>query len=217
MKEKVVCIFAHPDDEVIFGPAGTILHLSRSAEVHLISATSGDAGRNPFGGDLGKIREQELQESADILGVTQVHFLGFKDGSLCNNLYHAIAEKITILMDKIKPTTIITMEPRGISGHIDHITMSFISSYLFHKLPYIKKIMYHCRIKTDKPWRQDYFIYVPPGYDKNEVDQIVDVADVWDKKLKALQAHKSQHEDVDMLLENYKTIPKEEYFLVKEK
>lgn len=72
-----------------------------------------------MGNKLAAIRSRELQTSAKAIGAKEVHFLGYKDGSLCNNLYHEIAEKIDALCEKLNVRLLITQEPRGVSGHLD--------------------------------------------------------------------------------------------------
>lgn len=216
MRKKVVCIFAHPDDEA-FGPSGTIAKLSLDHDVYLICATSGEHGQNPENIDLAQARRADLQKSARILGIKNVYFLGFVDGTLCNNLYHQVADAIKTHLDVIKPEILLTQEPRGVSGHIDHIVISMVCSYLFEKLSYVKKILYYCISKKRRAWIKDYFIYFPEGYDESEVDEVVDVTDFWDKKIQSIKAHASQSEDVRMMLEYHKNLAKEEFFLVKSK
>jgi len=63
----------------------------------------------------------------------------------------------------------------------------------------------------------DYFIFFPPGYEKEDVHEVVDVSDVWSVKEKAMKAHSSQINDVEKALINSATLPKEEYFLIVEK
>lgn len=208
----VVAIFAHPDDEA-FGPAGTIAKLSKDDDIYVLCATKGEAGEGPRS-NLAKVRANELENSAKILGVKKVYFLGFKDGTLSNSLYHLLAQKIENTLKQIKPKTIITFEPRGVSGHIDHITVSMVSSFVFYKLPFVKVMLQHCINEDSRKKMGDYFIYFPPGYKKNEVDLIINVENEWKLKEKAMMAHKSQFADAKRILKMRQDLPKEEYFLV---
>ncbi|HSX40612.1 MAG TPA: PIG-L deacetylase family protein [Candidatus Saccharimonadales bacterium] len=218
MRKTIACVFAHPDDEA-FGPSGTIAQLAKDNDVYILCATKGEAGENSLQASekLAHIREKELLESAKILGVKKVYFLGFKDGTLSNNLYHKLASKIQGILEKLKPEMIITVEMRGVSGHIDHITVSMVTSFVFEKLPFIKTIMYSCISDKRREFFKDYFIFVPPGYKKSEIDKVVDITDVWDLKVKAMRTHKSQSADAERILREIKDLPKEEYFLVTEK
>lgn len=211
-KKTLVAIFAHPDDEA-FGPAGTIAKLAKTHDVYLICATRGEAGMGPTE-KLAQVRSKELRTSAKILGVKKVYFLGFTDGSLSNNLYHKIASKVEKIFKDLEPETIITHEPKGISGHIDHITISMVTTYVFKKLPFVKTLMYYCIDKKAASHMDKYFIYFPPGYERGQVDKIVNISTVWDTKIKAMLAHTSQEKDARAVIERNERLKREEYFLL---
>lgn len=214
--KKVVCVFAHPDDEA-FGPGGTIAKLAKDHEVYILCATKGQRGEvsKRISGTLGQERAQELLASAKILGVKKVYFLGFKDGTLSNSLYHKLAEKVMKYVEELKPEIMVTFEPHGVSGHIDHITVSMVSNYVFDRSPYVKKLMMHATLDEIASLRKDYFIYFPPGYKKDEIDEIVDTHEVWDQKVAAMYCHQSQMHDIRKILAIYEKRPKQEYFLVR--
>jgi LmbE family N-acetylglucosaminyl deacetylase len=217
-------IFAHPDDEA-FGPSGTIAILSQTHDIYLLCATRGEAGENHSGTSksLHDVRAEEVKKSANILGVKGVFFLGFQDGALCNNLYHEIAQKIQVQVDKLHPSMILTNEPHGVSGHLDHVAVSMISSYVFQHNKDIKEIWYNCLTKDQTDLRPPYFIYFPPGYPRERVDKVVDVSSVWGLKMQAIKQHKSQKKDMQnvVLALNFFVLKnlgkKEEYFLVSKK
>lgn len=213
LKKNLVAIFAHPDDEA-FGPSGTIAKLAETYNVYLLCATKGEVGKSKTKTvDLYKIREKELLESAKILGIKNVVFLGFKDGELCNNLYHQLANAIEKNIKALKPEALLTYELKGVSGHLDHIAVSLVTTFVYKKYKEIKKLMYYCIAEREKKYLEDYFIYFPQGFKKNEVDEIVDVADYWQQKLQSIKAHKSQSHDGKKILTILEKMPKEEYFL----
>lgn len=218
--KRIAAVFAHPDDEA-FGPGGTLAKLSSTHEVYILCATKGDAGSNGTKDQQEKIfriRERELRASAEELGVQEVHFLGFRDGKLSNSLYHKVAEHVKEHLDRLRPEVIITFEPQGVSGHIDHIVMSMVVSFLFDRLDYVKEAWYYCaQRELSSQLQNDYFIYMPPGYHRDDVDMVIDVSGVWDKKNTAIQKHASQKHDIDMILSKLNKLPKKEYFLVKKK
>ena len=212
--KSIVAIFAHPDDEA-FGPAGTIFKYSKVNDIYLLCATRGEAGSNQK--RIAHVREKELKESAKILGVKQVFFLGFIDGTLSNSIYHKLAEKIEKHLRILKPETIITYEPRGISGHIDHIVVSMVTTFVFYRLSFIKTLLYYCRSSANSKRLNNYFIYFPPGYRREEIDKVVDIEKEWPTKVKAMMAHKSQRHDAERILKSLEKLPKEECFLTKTK
>ncbi len=213
MKKNFVCVFAHPDDEA-FGPGGTIAQLAKTHNVYILCATKGQAQKSTKkeGDELGKIRSEELLRSAKILGVKKVYFLGFRDGTLCNNFYHKLTAKIQEKLEKYKPESIMTFEPRGISGHIDHITVSMATSFVFKKSPFVKKLLYYCILEKYSKLREEYFIYFPPGYQESDIDEVIDTKDVWETKVRAMQQHQSQIGDVKRILKIQSKFPKKEYF-----
>lgn len=215
-KPVVVCVFAHPDDEA-FGPSGTIHKFSEKYDVYILCATKGQAGQDSRSETSVKLttkRAQELKKSAAILGVKKVYFLGFRDGTLSNNLYHKLAEKISIHIKKLKPEIVLTFEPHGISGHIDHVTVSMVTTFVVQKLDFVKELWYHCLTEERAKLRKNYFIYFPPGYKRSQIDKIVDVSDVWTTKVEAMFAHESQKHDAESILNSFKNTPREEYFLI---
>ncbi len=219
MKQTIAVCIAHPDDEA-FGPSGTIAKLAKEGnDVYILCATKGEAGENRHPTDKGplySIREKELQESAQTLGVKKVFFLGFEDGTLSNNLYHKISKKILDIFKVIKPSTIITNEYLGVSGHLDHMAIAMISTYVFYHFAPAKTIWYHCvlknRIKKMTELYGEYFVYRPPGYELSQVDKTVDVSSEWDIKTKAIHCHVSQLKDVNRVLHMMSLFPKKEYF-----
>lgn len=217
--KTLVGIFSHPDDEA-FGPSGTLAKYAKTHDVYVICATRGESGQNhqpDRNRHLAEIREEELRTSAKILGVKNVYFLDFLDGTLCNNVYHKLAEKIREHLERLKPQTIITFEMRGVSGHIDHIAVTMATTFVFQKLPFIKTLLYYCISEDHSDGMENYFIYFPPGYKRSEVDKVVDVSSVWEKKIAAIHTHTSQGLDMKNVLNRLKKTPKEEYFLVKRK
>ncbi len=218
--KPIVGVFAHPDDEA-FGPSGTLAKFAEEGrDVYIICVTRGEAGQNLSDKtqDLQDIREEELQKSAKELGVKEVFFLDFKDGTLSNNLYHEVANKLQEQLEKLEPEVLITLEPHGVSGHLDHIAVSFITTYVFKRLLFIKELWYLCLTqeaqKVNIKHLGDYFIYFPPGYKKEDITKTIDISSVWDKKKEAMKQHESQKPDVEANLQAFEELPKEENFIV---
>jgi LmbE family N-acetylglucosaminyl deacetylase len=214
---NIVGIFAHPDDES-FCCGGTLAQLAQENNIYNICATKGEAGLN-YSGDKNKqiseIREKELKEASSLLGVKDVFFLGFEDGTLSNNLYHALAEKTIAKLEELKPERIITLEPRGVTGHIDHIVMSMVSSYVFNKLDFIKEMWYFCLSEEQRKLKSnDYFVFRPPGYKASEISLTLDVSDYCEAKIKAMKSHVSQIENIQKILSRPDKILKEENFII---
>lgn len=217
MRKTIVCVFAHPDDEA-FGPGGTIATLAKENDVYILCATKGEAGQNSHADKKTPLQEHrmnELKRSSKILGVKKVIFLNYIDGTLSNNLYHKLAKSITTHLKKLKPEILLTYENRGISGHIDHIAVSLVTTYVFYELPFVNQLYYYCLNSEQRnAMKNKYFIYRPPGYSKSEISKTFKTSAVWNLKLKAMQQHVSQAHDIQRILNTIKDLPKEENFII---
>src|SRR5690349_20205376 len=79
MKEqRMIVVLAHPDDES-FPLGGTLAkYATEGAEVILVCATKGEAGIPGLPAEeTAHLRERELRAAADILGLSDVRFLGW--------------------------------------------------------------------------------------------------------------------------------------------
>jgi mycothiol conjugate amidase Mca len=137
----LMAVHAHPDDEV-FGTGG-VLAKAAAEGIHtvLVTATRGEAGEihdpdlNPDEARdrLGSIREDELRRAAAILGIGELHFLGYRDSGMAGspengdprNFRNADPEEATgrlvRIIRQVRPQVIVTYDERGGYGHPDHI------------------------------------------------------------------------------------------------
>ena len=79
--ERALCVVAHPDD-LEFGAAAAIARWTgQGKQVTYVMVTSGEAGIDGLEPEeCRRVREAEQVESARIVGVEAVEFLGFRDG-----------------------------------------------------------------------------------------------------------------------------------------
>lgn len=201
--KKLFAIFAHPDDEA-FGPSGTLyLRAQEGWDVHVICVTDGAGG-----GDA-ETRARELQAACELIGAS-CHQLDYADGSLCNRDYHAIAESLKKLIRDVTPNTCVidfmTFEPHGITGHLDHIAVSYITTFIYtHWQEWAPAdamrgaLHYFCVCDAQKAEDPSYFIYSPQGYHEEDVDETVSVADVLEQKKAIIRAHASQKDHIAAL------------------
>src|SRR5512139_2066670 len=83
--KRILVIVAHPDD-IEFGVAGSVARwVDAGSHVTYCMITDGAAGSNDPNADLAelvRIRQAEQCEASEIVGVTDVRFLGYADGTL---------------------------------------------------------------------------------------------------------------------------------------
>lgn len=125
----ILGIWAHPDDETWACGGLMVAATANGQKIACIVATKGEAGQTADQGkwpqqQLSRIRETEMGEALSMLGVHDLHWLGYRDGALEAEDSKAAVARLVKLIDRIKPDTILTFEPNGITGHPDHKTIS---------------------------------------------------------------------------------------------
>lgn len=213
-KKHIFGIFAHADDEA-FGPSAYLYRKAQEGcSVHLVLVTDGSKGNNPGYPDLAKARHAEWVEGAKRIGATSRISLNYLDGSLCQNLYLEISQKISDFVEQTLKRTngqheieFVTFEPRGITGHLDHIAVSHITAHVFESLKsgapaerQYERLLYYCMPATIFSHPENSWIYQPAGYPHDQIDYIHDYRDIKDQKLHIMAAHVSQKEDKDHIL-----------------
>jgi len=200
-------IFAHPDDDT-FGPGGTFArYASLGHDVHILTATSGQAGLSAglsIETTLGEHRKRELKNAFSIMGVNYSRLLDFYDGSLNEHtiplLKHFILEEVL----KFEPDVIIIYERNGISLHLDHIavTKAVITLYDAGKISPPK--IYYFGLP-----REVMSFFGREGGLGDEKRAVIDIKDFLDTKIKAMKAHLSQEKDWKMIIERFEIAKKQ--------
>jgi len=111
--ERALCVVAHPDDMEFGGAAAVARWTGQGKEIVYCMVTSGEAGIDGLEPEESRrVREAEQVESARIVGVNQVDFLGLPDGILEYGvpLRRAITEEIR----RHRPDVVITNNFRDI-------------------------------------------------------------------------------------------------------
>lgn len=128
-KLRLLCVFAHPDDETL-GTGGTLAHYAaQGIETYVITATKGqrgwvgDAEDYPGFDELGDIRAKELCDAADVLNVKEVTLLDYVDGDLQQADSKRIVSQLVEHIRRIRPQVVVTFDPFGAYGHPDHIAI----------------------------------------------------------------------------------------------
>jgi LmbE family N-acetylglucosaminyl deacetylase len=124
---RVLAVVAHPDDMEYGGAAAVACWTARGAEVAYAVVTSGEAGIDSLPPERAKpLREREQREACARVGVSDLHFLGFSDGTVeySLELRRAIAGQIR----RFRPDTVVTggfreTWPGGMLNQADHVAV----------------------------------------------------------------------------------------------
>jgi LmbE family N-acetylglucosaminyl deacetylase len=125
----VLGVWAHPDDETYLC-AGLMARAVRAgSRVVCVTATRGEQGstdpdRWPPGEELARVRTAELQTALSHLGVTEHHWLDYPDGGCADVDDDVAVERLRQIVAAVRPDTVLTFGPDGMTGHPDHQAVS---------------------------------------------------------------------------------------------
>jgi LmbE family N-acetylglucosaminyl deacetylase len=170
---------------------------------------------------LGQVRERELLRSMEILGVTDHRWLDYRDGTCASVEPEAGIGLILDLMEEVRPRSVFTFGPDGMTGHSDHKAVGAWTTEAFHRAAPSGASLYYAT--TTPEWvaefapRFDQFnVFMEPGTppvtarDQLAIDFLLP-DELLDLKVKAFEAHASQLEGMltafgnDFFREGYKS------------
>ena len=187
--KRMLVILAHPDDES-FAAGGTLAkYAHQDVLIILLCATRGEAGiPGVISEEAGDIRERELRQAAEHLGI-EVYFLGYPDGKLANTNPEFLLEQIACWIDLVQPQVILTFGPEGVSGHPDHVMISYIVTQAYD-LSYKKGLLLY--IRPSEATVLGCGVSFSNSEDGKPVVE-VDISDYKLEKVRAIQCHASQN------------------------
>lgn len=197
---SVLCVFAHQDDaESSYG--GTIARLvGMGAEVRYLVCTDGSRGgwdpKMPEA-ELAGIRAAEQREAAAALGVKEVDFLGYRNGTL--EITPDLRRDIVRRIRKFRPEVVITHPPRrlfhapiGVS-HAEHIAVGEATFEAVY--PEARSVRSYPELLVDEGLKPHTVREVwLPAFKKRDSDLYIDVDAEIDKKIAAIKCFHSQME-----------------------
>lgn len=227
----LVCFHAHPDDEAI-ATGGTMAAAARDGHrVVLVLGTHGEEGE-PVPGvlqpgeELGSRRVTETHQAADLLGVSRVEFLGYRDSGMMDeptnehpdcfwqaDVEEAARRLVDLLADEdINALTI--YDDHGGYGHPDHIQVHRVGRRAAELMGITEvymatmnrdEIREHLReaeevsehLDEERAERIDSDTF---GMAQSDLTHRVDVCEFTDLKRKAMLAHASQIGDDSFFL-----------------
>ncbi|MDE3118936.1 MAG: PIG-L family deacetylase, partial [Nitrospirota bacterium] len=160
---RILALGAHPDD-IEVGCGGALLHYAnRGQQIFLMIMTEGE-----LGGDA-HVRAAEQGDAAKILGAEKVYWGGYPDTAIPND--RGLVQKIERVVREVNPHMIFVHFPDDTHQDHRHLAMSTVSA-----TRYTKNVLFY-----EGPTTQQFSPTV-----------FVDIGEVLDAKIRALQAHASQ-------------------------
>jgi LmbE family N-acetylglucosaminyl deacetylase len=177
-------------------------------EVTFCICTDGDAGGFDDSTDrsaIPEIRRAEQVAAAAVYGVTDVRFLGYRDGYLEPS--HELQRDIVRVMRQVKPQLVLTQSPernwdRLPSSHPDHMAAGEATSRALY--PAVRNPYAYPELRTSEgleAWTVSWLWlqgHIGPNH-------WIDTTEFFSRKVKALRAHESQTSHMENLEEMLRT------------
>ena len=192
---RILIVVAHPDD-LDFGCAGSTAQWVRKGhEVIYGFVTSGQAGgfdATVSRDEMAEIRQKEQTAAAAVLGVTELHFLGFADGQVEATL--DLRRALARLIRQTKPDRVVTQSPernlkRIYPSHPDHLAVG--EATLCAVYPDARNEFAFPELLADEGLEPhsvpEVLIMGGP-----EPDQFIDITETIELKIEALLCHETQ-------------------------
>jgi len=197
----VLVIAAHPDD-FEFGCAGSVARwVAAGAHVVYCVLTDGSSGSDDPATDkqaLARTRVLEQRAAAAVVGVTDVRFMNQPDGELEPSL--ALRRELVKLIREVRPDRIICQDPTTLFvrnnyiNHPDHRAAGQVAIDAIFPASQSPLIFHDLLGEGYLPHKvRDVYVMLT-----GEPDTAVDISEVIDIKLQALQCHKSQIAEADL-------------------
>lgn len=199
--ERVLAIVAHPDD-IDFGGAGTVAKwTSAGIKVSYCIVTDGQAGGFESDRDRSEmpaVRRAEQTAAAGEVGVQDLHFLGYDDGSV--EPTQDLVRDLVRVIRKVRPQRLLGQSPdrfwsRLQVSHPDHLAAAEATVRAFYPAAGNPYAFPELKQEGLEAWDVgELWMMEHP-----EQNYHVDITDTFDRKIAALMSHASQHPDPDGL------------------
>jgi LmbE family N-acetylglucosaminyl deacetylase len=195
-------LLAHPDDETFIAGGTIAKYAAAGVEVGVLCATRGERGKTGdicSRNDLAGIREAELRDAAQILGIRYLDILAYEDQTLASAPADEIRRAMVAAVRRQRPQIAVTFDPNGMNLHPDHIAISRFASDAVAAAADPRWYP-----ETGEPHAVERMLWSAPGrvFDlggmeniagRAGVDFLIDISPYRDKKNAALQAHRTQY------------------------
>ena len=192
--KRVLVVSAHPDDSD-FGASGTIASwIKKGIHVSYCICTNGDQGGEDSGipvEEMPEIRQKEQRAAGAAIGVTDITFLNYRDGSLEATL--GLRKDIVRAIRTTQPDRMVVQSPernweRIGASHPDHLAAgeaAIQAVYPDARNPFAFPEMLAEGLKTCRVKEVWITAHAAP-------DHFVDITDFFHLKMAALHSHVSQ-------------------------
>ena len=228
----LMAVHAHPDDESSSTGGVLARYSDEGIRTVVVTCTNGELGDGPDGvkpgepghddHEVARVRLAELEEACAILGVHHSELLGYRDSGMhgwdgngrpdafCNIALEESGARLAAIIDRYRPSVIITYAANGGYGHPDHVQTHRATLAAVERAGWPAKLYYTARPRSAwlrmRQMLEERGVELPPppprppgveglpGTPDELITTTIDTTAVVDRKLAALRAHRSQTE-----------------------
>lgn len=188
----MVVITAHADDFTGFAGGAIAKMIDDGYTAHLIRVTNDE--KDSYDLDVGETSHRntvEMRAAADVIGIKEIYSLDFRNDEMDAISETEVRARLILLFRKLKPFTIFTFDP----------------SAKYEENPDHKKT---ARAAEDAAWTSQGHLFLPEQFsqglerwvvvdryywarqlDEQDANKIIDISSTIDRKIRALQQHKT--------------------------
>ena len=184
----VLALAAHPDDVELCAGGTMCLLAQQGYDVGIVDFTKGQLGSR----GTPEQRMEEAERASEIIGLAARENLGMMDGNIQND--EASQRAVIEVVRRYRPSIVLINPPE--CRHPDHGDAAELST----------DALYYSGLQeiettgpdgaTQEPWRPHHVLHYMQAV-SFEPTLVVDVTDVWEQRLDALQAFESQFHNPD--------------------
>ncbi|MEY9871442.1 N-acetyl-1-D-myo-inositol-2-amino-2-deoxy-alpha-D-glucopyranoside deacetylase [Streptacidiphilus sp. MAP12-33] len=127
-RHSLLTVHAHPDDESLWTGGLLAREAAAGRATAVVTCTDGELADGSSAAARGT-RTKEWTRALQVLGVTTSAMLPYRDsgragsgpGSLCAAPFDEVVAHLVAQIRTLRPTSVVTYDPAGVSGHLDHI------------------------------------------------------------------------------------------------
>jgi len=194
--ERVLAVYAHPDDPEVSCGGTLALWAAAGAEVHLLVATRGEKGTVDAAVDpaeLALARAAEVVAAGEVLGVAGVEQLGHPDGEL--DRVPALRGEVVAAVRRVRPDVVVCPDPTAVffgDGYVSHVDHRAIGWACLDAVAPASSLPHY--FPAAGPAHAVATVLLSPTL---EPDVWVEVGESLEAKAAAMRCHRSQLGDLD--------------------
>ena len=188
MKEKILVVAAHPDDDIL-GCGGTLKKLkNNNAHITVVYFTDGVTSRENYTQKDKLFRKSNAEKAAKIIGYNKIIHFDLHDQRLDEYPLISLTQKLEKVLFKLKPTTIFTHFHNDLNADHQIVNKVVLTATRPNIHFCISKILFF-EVLSSTEWNYNNSINFSPNYFVNISITLDDKIDAFKKYTKEIRKY----------------------------